>query len=100
MTGTTIISELTGDRRSIVSSSSFSSSADGHQRQGKKWNNDCTSAISPNVVVDSFKGVNELLKEKACVMSGTQAAKYDKSYKALIVYFRSKYDQRIYRAFQ
>ena len=33
-------------------------------------------------------------------MGGTQASKYDETYKALVIYFGIKYDQRIYHVFQ
>ena len=97
-TGNTTVSELTGDNRSIVSHSS--SSSDGRQRQRKKYHNNRTRPIPPNVAVDGFNGATDLLKGKTFVMGGTQAAKYDEAYKALLTYFGSKYDQRIYRAFQ
>ena len=52
------------------------------------------------VAIDPFKGANDDLKGKVFVKGTLQVAKYDEVYKALIVYFGLKYDQRIYRAFE
>ena len=52
-----------------------------------------------NVAIYQFKGANDELKGKVFVKGPNQAAKYDEAYKALIIYFGLKYDQRIYRSF-
>ena len=91
----TVVSDLTGDSRSTASTVSSSSSARSH-RTKKKWR-----GIPTNVgVTESFKGANDDLRGKVFVKGATQASKYDETYKALIIYFGLKYDQRIYRAFE
>ena len=48
----------------------------------------------------NFKGTNDELKGNVFVKGSSQAAKYDETYKALVIYFGLKYDQRVYRAFE
>jgi len=94
----TIVSDLTSDSKSTASTISFSSSSRGSLRNRKKWNNH--HGIPMNVAVDSFKGANDELKGEVFMKGASQAAKYDETYKALIIYFGLKYNQRIYRAFE
>jgi len=94
----TVISDLTSDSQSTASTASSSSSSRNSQRLRKKWGNH--RLIPSNVAIDLFKGSNNDLKGKVFVKGVSQAAKFDETYKALIIYFGLKYDQRIYRAFE
>merc|ERR1740124_1955217 len=94
----TVISNLTSDSRSTISTASSSSSSINSQRLRKKW--DSHPLIPSNIAINWFKGSSEDLKGKVFVKGASQAEKFDETYKALIIYFGLKYDQRIYRAFE
>ena len=53
-----------------------------------------------DVASDTFKGANTDLRGKVLVMGVFQVLKYNKAYKALIIYLGENYGQRTYRAFK
>ena len=88
-------SDLTHYTKSTTPTSILSGAS---RRHKKKWNRQHGTQI--NMAGDTFKGANDELKGKVFVKGPSQAAKYDEAYKALIIHFRRKYDQRVYRAFE
>ena len=97
-TSATVVSELTGDSKSTTSTALSSASSGLQQRGRKKWNNHRSIPLS--VATDTFKGANAELRGKVFVKGASKAAKYDEAYKALVIYFGTKYDHRVYRAFE
>ena len=53
-----------------------------------------------NTNTSTFQGANVDLTGKVFVKGPLQAAKYDEAYKAILTYIGSKYDHRVYKAFE
>ena len=49
---------------------------------------------------NNFKGACTEIRGKVFIKGPTQAANYDEAYKALMNYFGTKYNQRVYCAFE
>ena len=55
---------------------------------------------TPSFNISTFQGANVDLNGKVFIKGPLQAAKYDEAYKAIFTYIGSKYDHRVYKAFE
>ena len=76
-----------------IETSSGSNTISKPKTKTAKWN-------PTRQTVSTFKGAIPELSGKVFVTGPSQATKYDETYKALLHYFNSKYDHRVYRAFE
>ena len=75
-------------------------SAPSANQKNNKWGTSRNKNSNMNPSALSFKGLNVDLRGKVFVKGPLQAANYDEAYKALLSYIGSKYDHRVYKAFE
>ena len=98
----TVVSDITGSTGTLITSTSNSSSLIlGGSRRSRNRNRGSKPQVPTRVAIkNTFKGAHTKLSGKVFINGPTQAASYDEAYKAIIMYFGSKYDQRVYHAFE
>ena len=68
-------------------------------RNKNNGNNNGANKSAP-ASIDSFKGTISELRGKTFILRPTQASKYDKALKALLLYISNKFDHRVHRLFE